>query len=163
MRLFNQGRISLLDVVVACLSGIAYAVALFSTAIGGFWTGPDFEYSPSSGLDCLQQGWLFFPIGWLANPVLFVAVVLLLARCRIAAFLMAIVAIALAWLWNNQFCREFSPELLRPGFHWWLSSMQILIAGSFCSLLLHCSETWRSLKSLGRACRRTFTSVQENG
>src|SRR5437764_5909602 len=92
--------ISFVDMAVACLSGSAYGVALFSTAIGGFWTGPDFDHPPMTGWNCLTSGCFHFPIGWLANPVMFTAIVLLLIRFRFAAFLSSCGALGLAWIWT---------------------------------------------------------------
>ena len=151
------------DLGVACLSIIAYGVALFSTAIAGFWTGPDFDHPPMSGMDCLLSGWFHFPIGWLANPLLFTAIILLVIRFRIAAFLLAIGAIGLAWSWTYEFCRQFSATLLMSGYHWWLLSMQVLVVGNFCSLVLHYRETWQSFRSLRQARQVPVTNVQESG
>jgi hypothetical protein len=148
---------------VACLACIAYGVALFSTAIGGFWTGPDFDHAPMSGWDCLLSGWFHFPIGWLANPVLFAAIFLLLSGFRIAAFLLGILAIGLVRYWTYEFCQQFPAKLLMAGCDWWLFSIEALVAGSFCSMVLHCLETWQSLTSLGRTCRKPLTNVQESG
>lgn len=151
---------NLIDPAIACLSGIAYGVALSSTAIGGFWTGPDFDHPPMSGWDCLRTGWLFFPEGWLANPLTFAAVILLLTRCRIAAFFLAAGALGLAWLWTYDFSREFSAKLLMAGYDWWVLSMQILLVGSFCSLVMHYPETWQSLRSLYQSWREPVTNVR---
>jgi hypothetical protein len=163
MRLSKYRTISIVDVVVACLACTAYGIALFSTAIGGFWTGPDFDHPPMSGLNCLLSGWFHFPIGWLANPVMFTAVVLLLARCRSAAFLSATGAIGLAWLWTHEFCQQFPAKLLMAGYHWWLLSMLVLVVGSLCSLVFHYRETWQSWRSLSRICQELPSNVQRTG
>jgi hypothetical protein len=155
--------IRLFDPVIVSLTGIAYGVALFSTAIGGFWTGPDFDHPPMSGWECLLWGWLHFPIGWLANPLMFVAVILLLTRCRIVAFFLAAGAIGLAWLWTYDFSRQFSAKLLMAGYDWWVLSMQVLLVGVFCSLIVHYAETWRSMQSLGQSGGDPVPEVQGCG
>ncbi len=137
---------SVVDITAAVLCCSAYGVALSSTAIAGFWTGPDFDIAPLSGLKCLLSGWFWEPTGWLANPLIFAGVAFLLTRHRILAFVLGIGAIGLALLWTRQFSREFSPELLMSGYTWWLASMQILAVGSFCSAIVHYSETLKSLR-----------------
>src|SRR5579864_939381 len=161
MRIFKYRAISLVDLAVTCLACSAYSIALSSTAIGGFWTGPDFDHPPMSGLNCLLSGWFHFPIGWLANPVMFAAIVLLLTRCRSAAFLSATGAIGLALLWTYDFCRQFPPNLLMAGYHWWILSMQVIVVGSLCSLAFHYRETWRSLRALWRKRQEPAPNVQE--
>ena len=84
-------------------------------------------------------------------------------RYRSAAFLSAARAIGLAWLWTHEFCRQFSAELLMPGYRWWLQSMQVLVVGSFCSIALHYRETWQSWRSLCRTCQEHPTTVEEGG
>jgi hypothetical protein len=116
-----------------------------------------------SGMDCLLSGWFHFPIGWLANPLLFAAIVLLVIRFRLVAFLLATGATGLAWFWTQEFCRQFPANLLMPGYDWWLRSMQVLVIGSFCSVVLHYRETWRSLNSLFRAAREPVTNAQGCG
>jgi hypothetical protein len=137
---------SVVDIAAVVLCCSAYGVALSSTAIDGFWTGPDFDHAPMSGLDCLLSGWLWQPIGWLANPLIFAGVVLLLVRCRISAFVTGMAAIGLAVFWTREFSREFSAKLLMSGYAWWMASMQILVAGSFLSMVVHYSETLKSLR-----------------
>src|SRR4051794_24334965 len=143
----------LVDLAVACLACTAYGISLFSIAIGGFWTGPDFDHAPMSGLTCLLSGWVHFPIGWLANPAFCTGVVLLVFRFRIAAFLSATAGIGLAWLWTCEFCRQFPAELLMNGYRWWLFSMQLLLLGTLCSMIVHSSETWQSVRLFCRAWR----------
>jgi hypothetical protein len=143
---------TLFDIAVVSASCSAYGVALFSTAIRSFWTGPNFVIGPLSGWDCLTSGCFYLQIGWLANPVLFVGEVLLLSRYRIAAFLLAIGSLGWTCLWTIEFCREFSANLLEDGYYWWLSSMLILLVGAFCSLVVHHSEARRSLRLFWQTC-----------
>ena len=160
MKLKSHWTLSFVDIATAAFSCIAYHFALFSTAIGGFWTGPDFDHAPMSGWECLLTGWFEFPIGWLANPVLFAATVLLLFRLRIAAFLLGVGAVGFSTLWVNQFFRQFPPKLLLSGYDWWLLSQHILVAGSFCSLIVHYPETWQSMRLLCRASRVPAPEIQ---
>lgn len=163
MSVSRTSTISLLDVAVVCLACISYGIALFSKAIGEFWTGPDFHISSMAGWNCLLSGWFHFPIGWLANPALFAGLGLLLARCRTAAFLSAVGSIGLAWLWTHEFCREFSEKLLLAGYRWWLLSMLILAVGSLFSLAFHYRETWQSWRSSGRTCQEPPTNDPDGG
>jgi hypothetical protein len=94
---------------------------------------------------------------------MFAAIVLLLARFRIAAFLLAMGAIGLAWLWTYEFCREFPAELLKAGYDWWLLSMQVLVVGIFCSMILHYREMWQSLRSICGARLEPVTDVLASG
>jgi hypothetical protein len=130
-------RMSVVDVTVACVCCGMYGVALASTVIGGFWTGPDFDHPPMSGLDCLLGGWFHYPIGWLANPLFFTGVALLLSRHRSSACWVGMCAIGCSVLWTCEFYQEFSAKLLLPGSKWWFTSMYALVAGSLCSIAVH--------------------------
>lgn len=127
----------LFDVFIASVWCTAYAIALCSTAIDGFWTGPDFHFAPTPGWNCLLSGWFHFPIGWLANPLLFVGVLCVLTGHRVPALICAVCAVALAYLWTYEFSREFSPKLLMSGYDWWLGSTYVLAVGSLSSLVIH--------------------------
>ena len=149
MNYLESRAADLLDPAVACLACIAYWVALSSTAIAGFSTGPDFDHPPMSGLDCLSSGWPLFPVGWLANPLFLAAVGLLFTRHRLVALLLVSGALGLAWFWTYDFCWQFPPKLLMDGYNWWLRSMQVLAVGAFGSAALHYRETWKSLRNQG--------------
>jgi len=138
------------------VSCCAYGIALFSTAIGGFWTGPDFDHPPMPGWNCLLSGWWHFPEGWLANPLMFMALFLLMIRFRIAAFLTSSAAVGLAWIWTENFSREFSVELLRSGYDWWMGSLHVLAFGILCSAVWYYRESWQSVKSFCRASRESL-------
>jgi hypothetical protein len=45
-------------------------------------------------------------------------------------------AIGLTYAWRWDFCREFPADLLKQGYHWWLTSMKILMVGSFLSVVV---------------------------
>jgi hypothetical protein len=46
MKLLLHFRLRALEAAVVVLCVVAYGQALFSTAIAGFWYGPDFENPP---------------------------------------------------------------------------------------------------------------------
>jgi hypothetical protein len=135
MRLQLPAKLRVFDGAVVVAASIPYGRALFSTAIGGFGAGPDFEFGPSSGISCLLTGWLYFPLGWLANPVLLCGVALLLMQRRLLAALCGLLAVGLACLWAVQFQREYSADLLREGYYSWRLGMILFAIGTLCSVV----------------------------
>jgi len=139
--------LSIVDLAGAGLCSVCYWIALSSTAIAGFWTGPDFDFAPMTGWDCLRSGWFEFPLGWLVNPILLVGAILLLFGRRFTACIAAMAAIGLTRIWTWEFSHTYSLKLLREGYDWWLGSMHVLAAGSLCSMFIHCSDTWKRFRS----------------
>jgi hypothetical protein len=132
MKFLFCSKLSAFDAVVVLLCCIAYGHAFFSVAIAGFWSGPDFDHPPMTGLSCLLSGWFWYPLEWLANPFLLAAAVLLLTRHRVLACCVAVLALGLAC----QFQRELPAKLLMQGYYSWLISMAIFVIGSFCSVVI---------------------------
>jgi di/tricarboxylate transporter len=151
MKFLFRFKLSAFDAIVVLLCCIAYGHALFSTAIGGFWSGPDFDHPPRTGLSCLLSGWFWHPLEWLANPFLLAAAVLLLTRHRGLACCGGVLAFGLAC----QFQREFPADLLMQGYYSWLISMAIFVIGSFCSVVIgrFGNPSGRIAKPSYRACQ----------
>jgi hypothetical protein len=151
-RITFDHAMAMFDLVTVGTVCALYGVALGSIAIGQFWTGPDFDFGPFTGWDCLRTGWFDELLGWLANPTMLVAATLLLCRRRLGAFLFALGGVGLALLWTRTFCQRFPAKLLENGYEYWMMSMAVLAAGCFCSIslrYLHSRYTAPNIRLIG--------------
>jgi hypothetical protein len=116
--------------LTATLSCGMFVAASSSVVVGGFSGGPDFSHPPMLGYQCLAIGCFTYPLGWLANSVLFGGVISLLSGRPRTAALLGVAALGLGAEWTVEFLREFPADLLGGGYCFWLLSMGILTLGS---------------------------------
>ncbi len=128
--------------LIACLSP-----ALVFTGVNGQEVMPGFWI--------LAIGWLgpsFGQFAWFANPVLFLSMLALLFRKRVAAFVLALVSLAIAantWLLFSQpipadegGVNQLTLQHLHFGFYFWIASM--LVVGFAALLLRLMDRRWRT-------------------
>jgi hypothetical protein len=81
----------------------------------GLSAGP-FNMSAFDGFYCVLIGWLDYPFGWLANPLLWAGVVLLACRQSGAAAICGLLAIVPAVQWSLEWDRQGLSRMLGAGY-----------------------------------------------
>lgn len=119
------------EYIVALVVAAVYLLACCSVVVRqGLPAGP-FDLAAIYGYQCVLTGWHYFPIGWLANPLIGAGVILLFYRRPAVATLCGLTAAIATIQWSLEWNRQGLWGWLSLGYNLWLASIAILVVGSF--------------------------------
>ena len=118
------------EVAVAATVVAVYLWACCSVVVReGLSAGP-FDLAAIYGFSCALTGWMDYPFGWLANPLIWVGVILLACGRPGFAAGCGLLAIGPVVQWSLEWDRQGLSHMLRAGYYLWVSSVGVLVAGS---------------------------------
>ncbi len=131
--------------IAAAVSGM-YLWACCSVVVReGLSAGP-FDLAAIYGFGCALTGWMDYPLGWLANPLLWAGVVLLVCRRPGAAAVCGLLAVGPVVQWSLEWHHQGLWRMLRVGYDLWVASVGLLAVGS--------SVVWAGRRVCGSKARR---------
>ena len=115
--------------VAAAVAGV-YLWACCSVVVrAGLSAGP-FDLAAIYGFNCALTGWMDYPLGWLANPLVWAGVVFLICRRPGAAAVCGFLAVGSVAQWSVEWHRQGLWLMLRVGYALWVASVGLLAIGS---------------------------------
>ncbi len=117
------------ELTVAAIVAAVYLGACCSVVVRkGLSAGP-FDLAPIYGFSCALTGWMDYPFGWLANPLVWAGVVLLARRRPGAAAVCGLLAVGPVAQWSVEWHRQGLWRMLRAGYDLWVASVGLLAVG----------------------------------